>query len=255
MPKYSDFAGAIFDVDDTLIDNYPKGHKYGLHEESRFLAIMQIAKRRNIPELLSLTEQQNNEAFQTAPVHSLEGAVWNVLIIAGLQNDPAINHQDPLFREIVEQKNIMHEDFIKKHAQEVTGASDFVRSLYDNGLEGRLGIASTALRRDVIMALDIMRIRHLFADQNIFTKERFKNPKPHPESFQKAYESLGLRLPPSRVLALEDHPRGIASAKAAGLFTCGIASPFFTKEQLESLNVPPDVAVSSYAELREVLGL
>jgi beta-phosphoglucomutase-like phosphatase (HAD superfamily) len=50
------------------------------------------------------------------------------------------------------------------------------------------------------------------------------------------------------VLAVEDDPRGIMSAKAAGLFTAAITTRH-SHASLETLAVAPDVTVDSYATL------
>jgi beta-phosphoglucomutase-like phosphatase (HAD superfamily) len=79
--------------------------------------------------------------------------------------------------------------------------------------------------------------------------------KPNPEVYDKAVAALGL---PDEArpftLAFEDDPRGIMSAKAAGLYTCAITTRF-TKAELASLEVAPDLIAESYAEFEQLLGL
>jgi beta-phosphoglucomutase len=254
MPKISDFAAAIFDMDDTLIDNYPPGHPDGLHEESRLLAIRDVGKRRGVPEFIAFTTEQNILAFRDAPVHSLEGAVWNVLVMCGLAAGDVIDTNNPLFQEIVRLKEEWHEEALRQYAIEVPGAAHFVRALAGHGFTGRMAIASTAFRRDIFLSLEILRLTEYFADGNIFSKDRFTHPKPHPEVFQLAYKSLDLDVPTEKVLAFEDDPRGIMSAKAAGLFVCAITTRY-TKEELAAKPIPPDLIAGSYAEFEKLLGL
>ena len=74
-----------------------------------------------------------------------------------------------------------------------------------------------------------------------------------PEAFDKAF--LTLKLPEesrSHVLAFEDNPRGVMSAKAAGLYVCCITT-MYSKEQLLALDVAPDLVADSYAEFRQLL--
>ncbi|HEX7963419.1 MAG TPA: HAD-IA family hydrolase [Candidatus Saccharimonadales bacterium] len=253
MPKYSDFAAAIFDMDDTLLSNYPPGHPSGLHEESRLLAVHDVGKRRKIPELAAFTTEQNIRAFRDAPVHTLEGAVWNVLLMAGITRGE-IDHANPLLREIVELKDKWHEKALRTFGTEVLGAKNFVHKLYSRGYEDRLAIASTAVRRDIFIALDIIGLRSLFPEKNIISKDMFTHPKPHPEAFKKAFQSLRLTVPPAKVLAFEDDPRGIMSAKGAGLFTCAITTRYSRKE-LQKLAVPPDLIADSYAEFERLLSM
>ena len=47
-------------------------------------------------------------------------------------------------------------------------------------------------------------------------------PKPSPDVYLRACELLGAE--PSRSIALEDSPTGVASARAAGMFVIGIPS-------------------------------
>lgn len=254
MLTYSDFSAAIFDVDDTLLNNYPKGHPAGLHEESRLRAVHTLGERYNIKELQTFTVEENIAAFRDAPVHSLEGAVWNVLLMTGLASGDIIEKSNPLFREIVDLKDALHEETLRTLGGEVPGASRFVRSLAKHGMTGRLAIASTAIRRDITIALEILALSDLFPDECIISKDRFTHPKPHPEAFQLALASLDLNTPPEQILAFEDDPRGIMSAKATGLFTCAITTRY-TKKALQGLVVAPDLIASSFAEFEQLLGL
>jgi beta-phosphoglucomutase-like phosphatase (HAD superfamily) len=132
-----------------------------------------------------------------------------------------------------------------------------VRALAAHGFAGKLAVASTAVRRDVLLSLQVVHIADLFPDNHIISKEQFFNhPKPHPMAFELGFKSLGLPAgtPREKVLAFEDHPRGIMSAKAAGLFTCAITTGF-TRDELAALEVPPDVIGDSYAELAATLQL
>jgi HAD superfamily hydrolase (TIGR01509 family) len=254
MPKYSDFRGAIFDIDDTLLNNYPKGHPFGLHEESRLRAIRLIGKRDDIKELQEFTVQQNIIAFRDAPVHSLEGAVWSALLMTGLANGDVIDRSNPLFREIVQLKDEFHENTLRTYAVEVPGSAKFVRLLASHGFADSLAVATTAYRRDALLSLEVVGVRELFPDEHILTKDRFTHPKPHPEAFEKAFASLELDIPPEQVLAFEDDPRGIISAKAAGLYTCAITTRY-TKKNLAALEVAPDLIAESFAEFEQLLGL
>lgn len=54
------------------------------------------------------------------------------------------------------------------------------------------------------------------------TEEAYDNDKPHPEAFATAAKGLG--IPPERCLAVENAPRGIQSAKDAGMFVVAVAT-------------------------------
>lgn len=67
-------VGAIFDIDDTLLDNYPKTHVHGLHEHARLLAIREAGRKHGIAPLAEVPAELNAAAFKRAVEHSIEGA-------------------------------------------------------------------------------------------------------------------------------------------------------------------------------------
>jgi len=256
MPKYSDFSAVIFDLDDTLLNNHPKSLPEGMHEKSRFDAIQAVGKKHHIPALANVKLADMREAFMAAPVHSLEGAVWHTLMLAGLADSDVINYEDLLLLEIVALKNELHEQILREFGAEVPGASGFVHALARHGFAGKLAIASTSVRRDALIALEVIGVQDVFPDERIITKERFTHAKPHPDAFDTAFETLQLPAgtPREKVLAFEDDPRGIMSAKAAGLFTCAITTKC-SKQELADLAVAPDLIADSYAEFARILQL
>lgn len=255
MARFSDFTAAIFDVDDTLLDNRSSTSGPSLHERSRLRAVHRVGKRHGIVALQQVTIQENLEGFTTAPAHTLESAVWNIMFRCGLV---AVNEPDPtnqIFREIVALKDKLHEKLLREEGREVVGASDFVRRLAANGFDGKLAIASTAVRRDIDIFLEKVGLTGLFPDAHIIAKDRITHPKPHPEAFDLAFQMLD--LPPgtkSKVLVFEDDPRGIMAAKAAGMHVFAIATRY-DKERLAKLAVAPDFIAESYAEFANHLGL
>lgn len=247
--------GAIFDVDDTLLDNKPGAPGQGLHERSRLAAVHTVGETRDMPELRALTAQQNQDAFLTAPVHTVDAAVWNILIMTGIADSEVINPNHPVLQEIVALKNALHKDILREFGTEVPGASNFVRMLGRNGLRDKLAIASTAVRPDVDMFLDMTNLSDFFPDERIKTKESITHPKPNPEVFNLAFASLGLdEADRKNVCAFEDDPRGIMAAKAAGLYTCAITTRF-DRDTLSKLGVAPDLIADSYQEFAGYFGL
>jgi beta-phosphoglucomutase-like phosphatase (HAD superfamily) len=257
MPKLADFAAAIFDIDDTLLSNHPPGQEQGLHEASRLEASHRVGQKHGIAALANLSAEDNWKAWRTSPVHTLEGATWRILQIVGLADSDAINFDDPLLQKIVQLKNELHEDTLRTFGAEVPGAGQFVRWLAAHGFQDKLAAASTAVRRDALISLDVVGVRDFFPDKRIITKESFfEHPKPHPMPFILAFESLGLPAdtPREKVLAFEDDPRGIMSAKAAGLYTCAITT-HYSKQALAALEVAPDLTADSYAEFEQLFQL
>lgn len=247
--------GAIFDIDDTLLDNKPGVLGRGLHERSRLAAFRAVGEKYGIAQLSAITLEQNLDAFLSAPVHSLPGAVWNYLWKSGLVDSEVINPEHRLFCEIVAMKNELHADILRNEGEEVPGSTEFVRLLARNGLMGKLAIASSAIRRDIDIYLQKVGLTELFPDHRIMSLESAIHTKPHPELFNRAFQSLELsEQDRPYVLAFEDDPRGIMSAKAAGLYVCAITTRY-TAAELCSLEVVPDVVAAHYDEFSQSLDM
>jgi beta-phosphoglucomutase len=79
----------------------------------------------------------------------------------------------------------------------------------------------------------------------LLSQESYTHDKPHPEPYAKTAEALGLL--PNRCAAVENAPRGIKSARAAGYaFVVGIAT---TVEPKHLLAAGADVAFPSHEEV------
>lgn len=255
MLQVADFAGVIFDVDDTLLDNKQRDPLRRLHERSRLNAIHAVGKRYGIRELERVTHEENHHSFQTAKMHSLEAAIWNLLYMKGLVDTDEVDVHHELVREIAGLKNDLHEILLRTEGEEVPGASQFVRALAANGLKGKMALASTAVRRDIDIFLELTDLGSLFPAKHIIDKHQVTHMKPHPEVFEKAFKTLDLPASKRRFVAVfEDDPRGIAAANAAGLFVFAITT-VHDREVLEALDVRPDVIADSYAEFAELIGL
>ncbi|MDB5162333.1 MAG: HAD-superfamily hydrolase, subfamily variant 3 [Candidatus Saccharibacteria bacterium] len=244
--------GAIFDVDDTLLDNKPGVPGFGLHERSRLAAVHEVGKRRGIKELEDVSVDENWSAFRDAPVHTIEAAVWGIFLKKGLADSDVINLEHPLLKEIVVLKDELHKDVLLNEANEVPGATDFVFRLSTSGLKDKMAIASSAIRRDVDLFLDKTGMDAIFTKEKITTIENITHPKPHPEAFNIAFDSLNLpETDRFAVCAFEDDPRGIVSARAAGLYVCAITTRY-KKEELLALEFPPHLVADSYTEFCEL---
>lgn len=247
--------GAIFDVDDTLLDNKPGVPGQGLHERSRLAAAHIVGRKHGIPALEGLTAQQNLDAFLNALVRTLEAAVWNILVMTGVADSEVINSDTPVFREIVALKNELHKDILREFGTEVPGAVKFVKALGRTSLRNKLAIASTGVRQDIDMFLSMTGLDGFFPDERIKTKESITHPKPNPEVFNLAFASLDLpEKDKGNVCVFEDDPRGIMAAKAAGLYVCAITTRF-DRESLSELEVAPDLIADSYQEFAGYFGL
>lgn len=246
--------GAIFDVDDTLLDNQPGSAEDSLHARSRLAAIHEAGKKHNIPSLATLTKADNLQGFLNAPVHSLQGAVWHIMHTLQVVESPNIDNTHHIFSEIIHRKNELYGVILQKYGVELPGAVQFVRSLSEK-TNGSVAIASSAIRCDINTFFEMVGLDSLFPEERIVSLESVNNIKPHPESFDRAFSSLGLTDDDRRyVCAFEDDPRGIRSAHAAGLFVCAVTSRY-SKEHFMSQEVVPDLVADSYAEFTQLFGL
>jgi HAD superfamily hydrolase (TIGR01509 family) len=93
---------------------------------------------------------------------------------------------------------------------EVVGVKAAILKLRENGIP--MTIATSSSREEVIPVLSRIGILDCFV--RLWTVEDVSHPKPHPEIYEKASKSLGLR--PEQCLAFEDSIAGVTSAREAG---------------------------------------
>jgi HAD superfamily hydrolase (TIGR01509 family) len=81
-----------------------------------------------------------------------------------------------------------------------------------------VGLATSGARAEALLMLDIMGVRGVF--DVIVAYEDVPRPKPAPDSYLRAAELLG--FPPAACAAVEDSPRGLTAAIAAGAFALAV---------------------------------
>lgn len=258
MQKPEYIAGAVYDVDDTLLDNNPtRQPEENLHNLARLDALRLFAAQQPsaYSQLLNVTAQESLESFTLSPVHTVGGAFFTLLKNRGLlagEVDPTHPH----IRQLIEIKNQIYGELLAQHGAPIAGADDFVRAFSThNGIDDKNAIASTAVIENINTFLGKFGLSHLFPDYRIFDVERVAHPKPHPEAFDKAF--LSLDLPESarpNVAAFEDDPRGMLSARKAGLYVCAITTRY-SRAALAACEAQPDVIADSFAEFRQHFGL
>ncbi len=246
--------GAIFDMDDTLLNNYPVKGDMGLHERARFFALKEVGQKHAIPELIETTEEQNKHVIRRAMEHSVEGGIWQLFYELGLVTVRTIDHEHPLLREITARKHDLYEPILAEFGAPFPQAVEFVQAMYVL-TDGKIAIASGAKRRDILTFLEITGLGAYFLPERIFGRENYSHSKPNPESFDVAFTALGVADGErARVVAFEDDPKGIESAKTAGLFTCAITTRF-DKQALESEPITPDVIAEDYVSFAQMFGI
>lgn len=256
MKRFSgEISGAIYDVDDTLLNNQPDGndHLSNLHQRARLKAFRAMGER--YPILHEITPQENYDSFAQSPVHTVAGAFWVALNRRGILGD-VFDPLDPLILELIAMKNEAYADLLLTHGQAHDGAIEFIRSMNDHyDLHGHNAIASTAIKNDVRTFLQMTDLTDVIPEDHIITIEDVTHPKPHPEAFDKAFRTLNLAdAERAHVLAFEDDPRGMLSARKAGLVVCAITTRY-DRVFLEHVDAQPDFIADNFAEFHEIFNL
>ncbi|ROR11435.1 HAD family phosphatase [Erwinia sp. JUb26] len=185
------FQAIAWDVDGTLVDSEPLHHRALLWACAQYgLDLSQIPEAR----------------FCGVHIHD----VWQAL----RAELPADLHKETWLQAI--------ETYYHAHSGEIQampGCPHTLRQLAAGGI--KQACVSNSSRAVVEASLRALGVLDLIAV--IITLDDVQNGKPDPEPYRRAVEALG--LPADAVLAVEDSPTGVASARAAGLHVafCGNA--------------------------------
>ncbi len=91
-----------------------------------------------------------------------------------------------------------------------------------------LAICSGANRSEIEFILHQLKWPSIF--NPIIASDSVGKGKPDPEGYIRAFENISQRIEenilPGQVMAIEDSPKGIAAAKAAGLFCVGVSNSY-----------------------------
>lgn len=256
MLQAEQIQGVAVDVDDTLIRTINvENPSHSLHELARLEAIHEVGKRYELTALMTVTYQENLDAFLQAPTHTLVDTVWLILLRAGAVTSATRDPEHPLLHEIITLKNELYAPVLRSQGAAIPDAPWFMHRMGRLLPAERFAIASSAIRRDVDIAVELTGLNTYFDDPRIISFESVEHPKPHPEPFDLAFRSL--QLPETSrafVLAIDDSPKGVASAKAAGLYACALTT-WLPAEDFLTSDFQPDIIAASYKELDELLGL
>jgi HAD superfamily hydrolase (TIGR01509 family) len=126
----------------------------------------------------------------------------------------------------------------------IPGAVDFIREV--RGRVTRLALVTSSLRHNQELAFAKFGLRPLF--DVVVTAEDVTQAKPHPEPYLTAVVRLG--IPAGECLVIEDSLHGLASARAAGCRTLGLATSY-APEALAAAGA--DMVCTSYDEVAACL--
>jgi beta-phosphoglucomutase len=206
----------IFDMDGVLIDSEP------LHKRAKEEAFGQFGIV--LPESVYDSYKGRPDATMLPEVLGERGCPTEV-----------VEEVSQLKRKIYE--GIQHE------LRAVPGAAEFVKWA---ATRYRIALATSATSRNRELAFQIVDVGHLF--EAIVDGSQHKRPKPDPEVFQVAIQTLGLTSGDCWII--EDSMNGLRAAKAAGCVAAGITTTF-DAGTLSAAGA--DMVVESFDELRGVL--
>jgi beta-phosphoglucomutase len=182
--------GMVFDMDGVIIDSHP-AHR------SAWKSFLESAGRQTRDEELDfiLDGRKREDILQ----HFFGKLTPEKIIEYG-------NHKDELLRE--------HSNGMKL----IPGVVEFLDSLVQSGL--RTALATSASRRRACGTLEELKIDHYF--QTVVTGDEVDAGKPDPAIYRLVAEHM--KESPQHLLAVEDAPSGVRSARAAGMRCLGVAS-------------------------------
>lgn len=208
----------LFDLDGVIVDTA----KYHY-----------IAWRRLAQELgLDLTEAENEALKGVSRMQTLD-----IILQKGNLQDQYTEAEKVA---LATRKNDWYRDYILKmdEGEILPGVTDFLQLLKAEGY--RIGLGSASKNAPTI--LDVVGLTDYF--EVIVDGSQVTHSKPHPETFLKGAEALGVL--PSETIVFEDSQKGIQAAKAGGFTAIGIGDPH-TLQQAD--RVLPGLHAAVLAEL------
>ncbi|MCD4824509.1 MAG: HAD family phosphatase [Phycisphaerae bacterium] len=138
--------------------------------------------------------------------------------------------------------------------QPIPGTLEMIRAAAAANMP--LAIYSGSLRKEVELATKALGVWDCFAV--IVAAEDVENGKPHPEGYRKACKQLGQacnrQLDPAGCVVCEDSPVGTASAKAAGMNVCALATSYHHGELAAADRVVDNLSGMTLADLEALAG-
>lgn len=124
-------------------------------------------------------------------------------------------------------KEKTYQQVFKKNLRLIKGLHDFLHDAHKAGI--KIAIGTAAVMGNVDFVLDGVHIRHYI--DAIVSADNVNESKPHPETFLKCAELLG--VPPKDCLVFEDAPKGVECALRAGM-DCTIITTLHQPEEFST---------------------
>lgn len=124
-------------------------------------------------------------------------------------------------------KERRYQEAFKPHLRLLPGLMDFLKKSTDKDI--KMAIGSAAIRFNIDFVINNLNIRKNFGA--IVSAEDVDISKPHPETFLKAAQLLGVS--PDKCVVFEDAPKGVEAALNAGM-KCVAVTTMHTEEEFQS---------------------
>lgn len=116
-------------------------------------------------------------------------------------------------------KALVYTELLAREAQLMPGVREALARLSPYA---RLAIATNSSRSDVAFVLQHFSLNEWFFA--VVVREDYAQAKPAPDAYREAVRRLA--LPPTEILVVEDSPRGVRAAQAAGLVVVAVPNAF-----------------------------
>jgi len=126
--------------------------------------------------------------------------------------------------EISIEKERRYQKLYKPHLDLIPGLFDFLERAKKNNI--KMAIGSAAIPFNINFVLDNLNIRNYFGA--IVSAEDVEQSKPHPETFTKGADILGVDY--SSCVVFEDAPKGVEAAQRAGM-KCVVLTTMHGREE------------------------
>ena len=137
---------------------------------------------------------------------------------------------DEEMQDLSIKKETIYQSIYKPHLKLIDGLGNFLESAYELGIP--MAIGSAAIMFNINFILDNLGIRKYFGA--LVSADNVKTSKPDPETFIQAAEILGVA--PADCIVFEDAPKGVETAKNAGMKVVVILSSLHAEEEFSDFD-------------------